>query len=367
MQVRDHADAAVMLDWLEITQFRNLTTQFQPSATLTLITGANASGKTTTLEAIHTVFTGRSFRTSRIDSLIQQNQPMFRIIGKYRKALGRSHTLGIERELHRTRMKLDGEAIKSLSSIAQELPIHTILPEVHVLLEQGPRFRRQFLDWGVFHVEHGYLETWQLYHRTLRQRNSLLRSKSPQKQIQAWDESLSQQAERLHSDRNDYMERLTPEFTRLSEELLDAPPTLKYLAGWDTQVPLKQQLVHDIATDIGRGFTQAGCHRADLQIRIDQRSVGNHYSRGQQKLLVCALRLAHLSVVNAMHGSGGLLLVDDLPAELDRQRRHRLLTALANANVQTFITATEPDLLDLTNWPEHKVFHVEHGKLHEVL
>ena len=88
---------------------------------------------------------------------------------------------------------------------------------------------------------------------------------------------------------------------------------------------------------------------------------------GQQKLLVCAMRLAQLEHLRQETGKTGVVLIDDLPSELDTNHRSRLLVLLEKTGAQVFVTATEPELIDTSVWPEVKVFHVEHGQVKEVV
>ncbi len=289
------------------------------------------------------------------------------IIGRSQDRTGRDHVIGFQRKSKKTQAKIDGEFVSKLTSLVKRLPIHLIHPETHYLLEQGPRFRRQFLDWGVFHVEHSYLEIWQSYHRTLRQRNALLRRRASHQQIRAWNKPLSDHALALHELRTRYVDLMCPHIKLLSNQLLDDEPHFSYEAGWPKDTALLQLLEVSIPADLERGYTQYGAHRADLVITAQQIPAQLHYSRGQQKLLISTLRLAHLLVLRDLGQDAGILLVDDLPAELDRERRGKLLQMLAKLGVQTLITATERDLLDTALWTESKTFHVEHGTITEVI
>lgn len=353
---------------LDIHQCRVINqTSLTFSQGLNLITGANASGKTSLLEAIYLLFTGRSFRTSRVAQLIQTGHPQLQLVGVYRDVAGLQHILGLERQTKTAKLHLDGEAYTAHSKLPHLVPVHVINPETHYLLEQGPKFRRQFLDWGVFHVEHDYLALWHNYHRVLRQRNTLLRQKVQASQVKAWDKPLLEQAMLLHAARERYFQALQPQFSALAEVLLDETASIHYSAGWPEPSNLLDVMNQTYESDRERGYTQYGCQRADLLISSANRQGANNYSRGQQKLLVSALRLAHLQVLKQCNHEPGILLVDDLPSELDKERRLRLLKCLADAKTQTFITATDPELLDISSWPENKMFHVERGAFHEVL
>lgn len=357
-----------MLQNIIINHFRNIEhAEFSPSTDVSLVVGHNASGKTSVLEAVSLVFTGRSFRTPRLDQLITHRQKHLQLIAKYSDQGFHTHTVGFERAIKKSLIRHDGQTLSSIIQLAAQIPVHIIQPDTHLLLELGPKFRRQFIDWGVFHVEPSYLSLWKNYHRSLRQRNALLRQGAPRSQIQAWDKPLSEQALELHNAREKYFNILIPRFLQVCKELLEDEPVIIYRCGWDDTQEYLNVLKNTINSDLEHGFTQAGCHRADIALRTEGKAPQYYYSRGQQKLLISALRIAHFITLAALNKPEGILLVDDLPAELDSIRRQRFLKLVARTRIQTIITATENEQLSLHEWPSQKVFHVERGVLREVI
>jgi DNA replication and repair protein RecF len=303
---------------IEIEHVRNIETcQLKLDPAVNLISGPNASGKTSLLEAISLATQGRSFRTPRIDELKQHNQARMMVVAHFRHGSQKT-TIGVVREARKTRVKINGKHISGTSEMQELLSLHVITPESHELLEKGPKLRRQYLDWGVFHVKHSYLDCWQRYHRVLRQRNSSLRRKESTRQVQAWNKPLADEAIRLHEYRLEYIENLRPELMHFGRALLDCEPEFDYQPGWDTtNGDFLEQLEAFIEQDAERGYTRLGPHRADLAMKYQGKPVKSVFSRGQQKLLVCAMTLAQVRQL----GHPGLLLVDDLPAELDTVRR----------------------------------------------
>jgi DNA replication and repair protein RecF len=240
-------------------------------------------------------------------------------------------------------------------------------PDIHQLVQSGPGLRRQFLDRGVFHVEHGFLPEWQRYQRALRQRNAALKGRGP---TRAWDTELARHGERLDGLRDDYLSALGPPFKSACRELLDRDDVdLGYRRGWPEGRTLADVLEEGAATDRRQGFTGRGAHRCDFRLTVGGREVRDRVSRGQQKLLLCALQLAQAELQQTRTGSAGLLLIDDLPAELDAAHRARLIDALHALGSQVFVTATDVALLEhaLGGDPAPKVFHVEHGRVAEMV
>jgi DNA replication and repair protein RecF len=116
--------------------------------------------------------------------------------------------------------------------------------------------------------------------------------------------------------------------------------------------------------DRKRGITHAGPHRADLHIQVDGKSAQTGISRGQQKVLVALLKLAQVQQFTRSANRHCILLYDDLAAELDQTYRAHILAVLSSMPIQLFLTAIEPELIDLTEWSNVKMFHVEQGILH---
>jgi len=351
------------IEHLEIEHLRNIAVarlDFSPS--LNLITGLNASGKTSLLEAISLLLQGKSFRTPRIDQLITHDQTDLLVRGRYRQG-PQVHQVGLRRSAKKTQVKINGNSVNKTTDIVGKLPLFILTPESDALLGSGPKVRRQFLDWGVFHVEHRYLDQWQRFHRILRQRNSSLRQQSAKSVVQAWDASLVDSAEKLHDSRAAYIDKLTLAFQPVAQALLGTHVELQYRPGWDNGIGLRAQLDNGYSQDAERGFTQSGPQRADLRFLTNGKTALSILSRGQQKLLISALTLAQLSVLDI----DAVILVDDLPAELDPQKRQVLMHALQQTGAQVFVTATETGLIDVSAWPQKKMFHVEHGHLQEVV
>ena len=348
---------------LHIQDLRNLlSVDIAPSQHINLIFGANASGKTSLLEAIYLLSRGRSFRSQRFERIVARGASRYRVFGQVAQA-GREVPAAIEKTKDSLRIRVNGQDLATLAPLAALLPVQILHPNSHRLLEEGPRFRRQYLDWGLFHVEHSFYDRWQRYHRALRQRNAALRAGAP---AHAWEPELIQAGEAIDGLRRRYLAELTPLIEEFADELLTSPPlALEYQQGWARERTLAQALEHTRMQDQERGFTFAGPHRADLKVSLSGVAATETASRGQQKLLVSALVCAQAALFRTRAGRRPILLVDDLPAELDRERRKRFVGLLERLCAQVFLTAIEPNLLELH--PGYKAFHVEHGEVREVV
>ena len=129
-----------------------------------LIYGANASGKTSILEAIAYLGRGKSFRGAPTTKLIRHGQQEFVLFGRV-DAEGRVSSVGVRNSASGLEVRIDGDSDGGAAALAQALPLQIIDPDVHNLVAGPPDDRRRYLDWIAFHVEHGYLETWRRFRR----------------------------------------------------------------------------------------------------------------------------------------------------------------------------------------------------------
>ncbi len=357
------------LQSLEIIDFRNIqTADLQFSAGLNLIDGENASGKTSLLEAIHTLGRVRSFRTHSVQQTIRYGQAAFRLVGRIASADGHAIPIGIERSADTLNVRLAGEPVRRLSDLAGYFPVQILSSDTSTLFTGGPRYRRQVLDWALFHVEQGYRDNWQRYARILKQRNAALRGHARSALISAWDGELVEEAGAIDRLRRDYLARFSG---LLSEELQHLLPEseleVRYIPGWPAGRTLTESLAGTLDKDRSRGYTHYGVHRSDFRLMFDGRDITAHCSRGQQKAIMVGFMLAQVRLQQACGCPAGAFLLDDLSSELDRSNQQRVLQALRDLHAQVFITAIEGDRIDAAGWREIKQFHVEHGVIQEVL
>lgn len=356
-------ESAGGLEALRIQDFRNLeAVEIEPHSGANLFFGANAAGKTSLIEAIYVLSRGRSFRSRLFDRIVRKGAARYSVFGRVRRQ-DRLINAAIERHRDGTRVRVDGRDLQSLAPLSELLPAQILHPNSHKLLEGGPQFRRRFLDWGVFHVEPLFLETWQRYQRALRQRNAALRTGHVP---EAWEAELAQTGTALDAMRTRYLDGLIPLASQLTEALLGYPGLdLSYRRGWSREKSLEAVLEAGRSADRERGYTVSGAHRADLRVQLEGTAAPDRASRGQQKLLVCALVIAQTILFQRLTERRPLLLVDDLPAELDLQRRQRLVQQLLDSGAQLFVTAIEPEAIPAAD--RFQMFHVEHGRVREVI
>lgn len=329
---------------------------------LNVLTGDNGSGKSSTLEALHLLATGRSFRSQRADGAIQHGLVEFTLFALGCEPDGREHRFGYRKaKAAEPEIRIDGE-VAGLGDIAAALPVRFIGPGSEELLEGEPAVRRGFLDWILFHVEHGYLSLWRRANRALAQRNALLKQRAGTASLRPWSRELAESSTRIAALRQEALEDLKSEMaTLLARFDFMASIDLQYAR---TAVPESDEHWQDLETrERELGYSLFGFQRDDLRIRVAGGMARDILSRGQRKALVYALLLAEAALVRRKTGKISVLLLDDLCSELDKNNAGQVLTLVLETGMQAFITALNPaDLEDLLPaGSARQLFHVEHG------
>ena len=261
---------------------------------------------------------------------------------------------------------VNGETANTLD-LVRALPIQILEPGMHKVLQDGPTYRRGFLDWGVFHVEQSFVPVWRRYRRALKQRNQLLRSGGADRELSVWEPELAESGTQLDAFRQRHLESILPAVRLRTAALLQEEGvwTFELHRGWAAEESLAEVLSRHRDRDRRMGMTVDGPHRAELRIRAGDHSARNRISRGQQKLLIAALLLAQCEHVHQATGVPPILLVDDFGAELADHYQQSLYAQLTAYPGQTFVTGFEPNPR-IPGMGQSAMFHVERGEIRPV-
>jgi len=356
----------MILCHLTIERFRNLARgELELSPGVTLFWGRNAQGKTNLLEAVHYVATGRSFRTRLDRECLPWDAPapaVARIEGRLERG-GVSHQLAVSLTDRAKFAWVDGKALTRLGDLLGKLMVVLFTPDDIGIAAGSPALRRRFLDMALSQVSSAYLGHLQGYVEALRQRNAAFRTGDSSLGAAPSEEALDPWAGPLvtHGVETSLARRkAVGELALLSctfyKEIApgDGLLNVEYRSG-SAIVPdddreqatehFRRRLNDAAAIERARRQTLVGPHRDDLLLTVGGREVRDYGSQGQQRSVVLALRLAEGKWMAQQTGETPLLLVDDLGAELDQDRRGRLLP-LFGAGVQTLATTVgDPRLL----------------------
>lgn len=360
----------MQLTEIEISGFRNLKQVcFSPASGLNLIHGDNGSGKTSLLEAIYYLAFAKSFRTNYLMRIIHATSSQF-VLRANLTHLDDAVNIGIQRaDTGKQRALIAGKPIKKLSELSQLMPIQFIDSSSHRDFSSLPGCRREFINWGLFHVEHSYLTSWQAFKRALTQRNAALKHCPDSDDFSQWNQIFIDTSLQVNKSRQDYIAKLQPCFYALWNSLSDFCDdlTLTYQPGWPDNQEFIDVLNNCRQKDVYLGHTHYGPQRSDLAFSFGNTSIFDRFSQGQLKLLLYLLHFSQSRLIEQSSNKKSIYLIDDLPAELDTDKRNKIVKTLVETGNQVFITGVlKQDLtaLDLAQ-PAHE-YHIEAGCLHLV-
>lgn len=349
------------LNYIHLYHLRNIKEailHFSPY--FNFITGTNGSGKTTILEAIYLLNQGRSFRTHLIDRLISHGHSSFVIQGLLNNQL----SIGLEKSHSgQVKIRINNETKTKLSDLAVLQPLQLIHAASFILIDDSPKYRRQYMDWGLFHVEPSFLILWKKFNHILAQRNAALRRMLSEEFIVLWDKELEIAAIEITKLRQSYLEKWLPIFHQINASLSENELEVIFYQGWPEHQSYKEVLHNTLAKDKQLQYTSHGPHRADLIFKINNKPMSDIGSRGQKKLLIYALSLAQGVYLYQQTQKSCLYLLDDLPSELDLNNQKRIMNTLIEQKAQAIITGLNCDHL-ISNFSEAcQMFHVEQGQV----
>jgi len=358
------------LQQLTVRHLRNLEgAALSLDARHNVLYGRNGSGKTSVLEAVYMLGAAKSFRAKHLRQVVRRDERGLKLQASVIRSGQAPVTLAVEHSEGRTTLQANGSPVARASELAHYLPVLLVNTDSHHIVAGGPIQRRRLLDWGVFHVEHGYAAVLSRYQHALKQRNSALQA-GPAAGVPGhiWNQELAQCAIAVDQARERYFTLWLPWVRHYLDGFLSQLPiSVKYQRGWPEEEAYLQTLERAAGEDRRFGYTRYGPHRANIHLSLNGVPAEQNVSRGQQKLLVMALAFAQAAVLNEQRDDPCVVLIDDLAAELDAAHRQLAMQLLDELGGQSILAVTEPELLTAAGLPAPKMFHVEHGAVQEVL
>ncbi len=337
------------------------------SPSLNVIIGKNASGKTSFLEALSILSTGKSFRTSHINQVITHSSDQVLVSAKIKNITDRTH-IGIEKSHTRTKIRINKQDVFSQAELSKHLPITIIHPNSIDIITGLPNLRRSYIDWIAFYLFPLFSDEWKMYRHILKQRNLCLKNQKHRYALSKWTKELVKLQPQIIQFRKNVLEIITPLLTSISTELLNSE---KIRLELKTGFPKEQATDEDSLLefyknkehyDIKTQRTSYGVHCADMKIYFGNKQAKECASRGQLKLLAISLLLTQSQAITN-NNNNSILLIDDLAAELDSENKKKLLNYLKSLDRQLIITSNQKIELNTT---DSKTFHVKHGEIEEV-
>ena len=351
------------IEKLDISNVRNLASvTINPGPGINFFYGENGSGKTAILEAIHVLSMAKSFRNPRIKDLISHGTENLTVTTEIIDNKNKVFT-GLTKTWTETRIKYQGQNVTKTSEQARNVPLIVLSEESHKILDGGPRERRHWLDWSMFHVEPKYMAAWKQYYLALRHRNALLRQRQNSNELGLWEKVMVENASTLQEFKRNYLIKLEKSIKKAEQNPFKNVEIYETYAGMED---LETSLLQGREKDREAGYTRQGVHRADIVINIDGKLAGKTLSRGQAKLFLTFLKIRQAIEFININGRPPIVLVDDIGAELDSASMKRAMSEMSMLGAQLFINAVlKRACRNIENGL--KLFHVKHGKVRKMV
>ncbi|MDP2183392.1 MAG: DNA replication and repair protein RecF [Actinomycetota bacterium] len=335
---------------LTLSDFRNYEyKRLGLSGNLTILVGPNATGKTSMIEALQLLTSGRSFRKPATIDLVRRGAAEARVTLEASQGSRRAETeLRVTADGVRSYL-LNGKSVRGRREIAGTLPSVVFTPD-DISVVKGPSDgRRATVDTLGEQLSRTYGALRREYERALRHRNALLKEGRSSASLEVWSETLADLGASLSHHRARLLERVESvargvyETVSSGEEL-----SVRYEMPWlppgqgnSDKKAVKEALLGELRRraeeEVRRGMTLSGPHRDDIVFQVDGSEARAFASQGQQRSIVLAWKIAEVSVIEEVTGETPLLLLDDVMSELDGSRREAL-AALVGGHTQTVVT-----------------------------
>ena len=399
----------MFLKHLSLTNFRNFTRlDINLPRRVVVLVGRNAQGKTSVLEAVYFLAAFTSFQTHtdrQLVNFIAAREPLAvtRLIAEYVRGSS-PHRLearlileptGTNGQRLRKEILLDGVKRPTAEAIGHFKAV-IFVPQMSQIIEGGPEDRRRYLNLSLAQVVPAYSTTLGEYHQALSQRNALLkmlneRGGSPA-QLEVWDQELARSGARLILWRIQAVQQIERLAARIHNELTRGQEILRlaYEPAYDPlphpngQMGLKIKTTVDRSTldlrniesgfrerleqlhgeEIARGVTTVGPHRDELRFYANNVDLGDYGSRGQVRTTLLALKLAEVAWMKERTGEWPVILLDEVMAELDIQRRADLQSYIGGAD-QVLLTSADLNLFTPEFIRQAAIWDVQDGQVQE--
>ena len=359
----------MIIDKLTLRNFRNYEeTVLTPHEGVNLFFGANGSGKTNLLEAVHYCALGKSHRITGDQSAVRIGES-FAVCGVSVMTGGVRREITVRlvpNELNKKVILIDQKPIRRFSDMMGCLQCVIFSPEDLGLIREGPSMRRRYLDMMISQVNRGYFIALQQYRSGLEQRNALLKNMRATGQnntgmLDVFEQAMVAPAAVIVAARKKVIAMLAElaadtyrGISGRDGEEFQASYHSAFRDSENVEEDFMRILKEDREEDLRLGITSDGPHRDDLNLSLNKKNMKVYASQGQIRTAALSLKLAQMKALRAMSGETPVLLLDDVMSELDKERRMRLVKEISD--YQTFITCTDESDLELEG--DRRVYHV---------
>jgi len=331
------------IEKLQILQFRNLKNQYlEPNTNTSLFIGGNGQGKTNFIEALYYLSHNRSYKSKNIKDVVPFEKEFLQI-----DAVVDSTRVLLKKSKNKNTILFNQKKVSSNSRLTQLMPVQIISPDRGFVVGGPPKLKRSYLDWGVFHVNPGLLNTYKSYNKALKNTNMLLTNNNT-KQLEHWFNQVAALSVEITSARDDYIQKIRKTLTGSSieplKELIKKNNTFDFFlqSGWTkdanhtNQESVYEYLIKNKGLFAKLKHLNYGPHRATVDYCLNNQNEQN-LSRGEQKKLSIFYWMAQVLVLVELNIKP-IVLIDDISSELDQEKINSILGFLTKLDLQIFIT-----------------------------
>jgi DNA replication and repair protein RecF len=332
-----------------------------------VLTGRNGAGKTNLLEAVSYLVPGRGLRRARLSEVTYSRggaaDTGWAVAARVRTSFGAVDLgTGLEQPSvpggrEQRVVQIDGEPVKSQASLAEHMSLHWLTPQMDRLFVEGPSARRRFLDRLVFGRDPAHAGRVSAYEQAMRERARLLgESSTPDPAwLSALEDTMAARGVAVAAARRELALHLDAACHEGFGPFPGATIAVAgELEGWLAEGPalecedrFRAVLAENRRHDTDRGRATVGPHRGDLLVRhLPKDQPADVCSTGEQKALLIALVLGNAKMRAAEEGVVPVLLLDEIAAHLDAERRQALFDMITSLNAQTWLAGTDRDVFE---------------------
>ncbi len=298
---------------------------------VTIITGANGSGKTSLLEALYVSLQGSSFKGSDGD-MLKKEAPWWRIDVLFTTNDQRVVKFDPSKLTARKQFVIDNKTTARIPA-KQKWPVVLFEPEDLRLLHGSPTRRRQFIDRFITQLNPLYGPSLRKYERALKQRNNLLKSPyATDDELFAWNVALADQGAYIIEQRIVFIERINNQLAEIYQEISGTHDDVSVHYSHTYVGDIKQKLLNELHANLARdrllGNTSTGPHRHDVIFQMNASPALSTASRGEARTIVLGLKFLEVAIIQQLTGKKPIVLFDDVFSELDATRQQLLTTRL---------------------------------------
>ena len=358
----------MIIDDLKLLNFRSYSSLYLTfNKKLNIIYGMNGAGKTNIVEAIYALSLTKSFRTNQDNLMIMKNKTVSKIEANITNSEKKNYQLILQN--HDKRVKINDIKIDKLSDYVADIFMILFNPDDLKIIKESPALRRKFINIELSQLDRNYILYLNGYNKVLKQRNIYLKEMYingtlSKNYLNIMTEKLIDYGLKIYEIRKRFINKVSKTISTNYLKIFGyGNLSIKYISDFnDSKENLLKKYEHYLKKDMFLGKTNFGIHRDDIDFELDEYSLKECGSEGQQKNAIIAFKLSEIDIIKEEKNYYPILIFDDLSSELDKNKINNII-GMFDEKVQTFITTTSIDFFSEEIIKSAKVIKVENSNV----